>query len=183
MISKISSRAACLAEQNSNPRSFSNCPDLQGGVPELPRRKIRTNPPPGQNTCSFFVHIALGTDARIVTCPQATANMLIEVNETALVSGANRKHLKISTLTELQKVKLARGIAKTAALDYLKSESEFSNFPVQRFVDFNLTQNATYISVCPTPTKVMRNDSKIWRLAQSESDKLRGASLSDEEII
>jgi hypothetical protein len=183
MISKVNSRAACLAEQNSNPRSFSNCPDLQGGVPGLPRRKIRTNPPPGQKTCSFFVHIALGTDARIVTCPQATTNMLIEVNETALLTGANRKHLKISTLTELQRVKLARGVAKTAALDYLKSESEFSNFPLQRFVDFNLTQNATYISICPTPTKVMADDSKIWRLAQSESDKLRVAPLNDEEIL
>lgn len=183
MISKISSRAACLAEQNSNPRSFANCPDLQGGVPVLPRRKIRTNPPPGQNTCSFFAHIALGTDARIASCPQATANMLIEVNETALVTGANRKHLKISTLTELQKVKLAKGIARTAALDYLKSESEFSYFPLQRFVDFNLTQNATYISICPSATKVMPDDSKIWRLAQSESDERRMAPLSDEEII
>ena len=178
MISKISSRAACLAEQNSNPRSFSNCPDLQGGVPGVPRRKIRTNPPPGQNTYSFFAHIALGTDARIAICPQATTNMLIEVNETALLTGANRKHLKISTLTELQKVKLARGVARTAALDYLKSESEFSNFPLQRFVDFNLTQNATYISICPTPTKVMPDDSKIWRLAQSESDKLRVVPLA-----
>ena len=178
MISKISSRAACLAEQNSNPRSFSNCPDLQGGVPKLPRSKIHTNPPPGQNTYSFFAHIALGTDARIATCPQATTNMLIEVNKTALVTGANRKHLKISTLTKLQKVKLARGIARTAALDYLESESEFSYFPLQRFVDFNLTQNATYISIRPSPTKVMPDDSKIWRLAQSESDKLRIVPLA-----
>jgi hypothetical protein len=31
MISKIISRAACLAELTSNPKSFSNCPDLHGG--------------------------------------------------------------------------------------------------------------------------------------------------------
>jgi hypothetical protein len=36
MISKIISRAACLAELTSNPKSFSNCPDLHGGVPGLP---------------------------------------------------------------------------------------------------------------------------------------------------
>jgi hypothetical protein len=36
MISKIISRAACLAELASNPNSFSNCPDLHGGVPRLP---------------------------------------------------------------------------------------------------------------------------------------------------
>jgi hypothetical protein len=35
MISKIISRAACLAELTSNPKSFSNCPDLHGGVPDL----------------------------------------------------------------------------------------------------------------------------------------------------
>ena len=32
MISKTN-RAACLAELASNPKSFSNCPDLHGGVP------------------------------------------------------------------------------------------------------------------------------------------------------
>jgi hypothetical protein len=36
MISKIISRAACLTELTSNPKSFSNCPDLHGGVPGLP---------------------------------------------------------------------------------------------------------------------------------------------------
>jgi hypothetical protein len=31
MILKITSRAACLAELTSNPKSFFNCPDLHGG--------------------------------------------------------------------------------------------------------------------------------------------------------
>ena len=31
MTSEISSRAACLAEFISNPKSFFNCPDLHGG--------------------------------------------------------------------------------------------------------------------------------------------------------
>ena len=39
MTSEISSRAACLAELTSNPKSFSNCPDLHGGVPGLHRKK------------------------------------------------------------------------------------------------------------------------------------------------
>jgi hypothetical protein len=36
MISKIIIRTACLRELVSNPKSFSNCPDLHGGVPDLP---------------------------------------------------------------------------------------------------------------------------------------------------
>jgi hypothetical protein len=31
MSSKITSRAVCLAELTSNPKSFFNCPDLHGG--------------------------------------------------------------------------------------------------------------------------------------------------------
>jgi hypothetical protein len=41
MITKTISRAACLRELASNPKSFSNCPDLHGGVPELARDRIR----------------------------------------------------------------------------------------------------------------------------------------------
>jgi hypothetical protein len=40
MISKIISRAACLRELASNPNSFSNCPDLHGGIPDLPEDRI-----------------------------------------------------------------------------------------------------------------------------------------------
>src|SRR5207249_4026879 len=40
MISKIISRAACLRELASNPKSFSNCPDLHGGVPDFPEDRI-----------------------------------------------------------------------------------------------------------------------------------------------
>ena len=36
MISKIIAGAECLGELASNPKSFSNCPDLHGGVPDLP---------------------------------------------------------------------------------------------------------------------------------------------------
>ena len=178
MISNIKNRAACLAEQTFNPKSYSNCPDLQGGIPGLPRSITRLKPTLVKNTYCFFAHIAFGMDARIVTTPQATTNMLIEVTATALAKTSKRKHLKVSALTALQKVKLATGIAKTAALDYLKSEPRFSNFPLQRFVDFDLIGTPTHISICPPPTKVLPNDSKIWRLAQSESDKLRGEKVS-----
>jgi hypothetical protein len=179
MISNTKSRAECVAEQTFNPKSYSNCPDLQGGIPDLPRRRIRLKPTlVKRNTYCFFAHIAFGMDARIVTTPQATANMLIEVNAAALTNGGKKKHLRVSALTALQKLKLASGIAKTAALDYLKSETEFSNFPLLRFVDFNLVGTPTYISIRPLPTKVLPNDSKVWRLAQSEADKLRGKNVS-----
>jgi hypothetical protein len=41
MISKITSRAACLAELISNPKSFFNCPDLHGG-PGVPGARFRS---------------------------------------------------------------------------------------------------------------------------------------------
>ncbi len=41
MISKTISRAACLAELTSNPKSFFNCPDLHGG-PGLPEGSFRS---------------------------------------------------------------------------------------------------------------------------------------------
>jgi len=52
MISKIISRAACLAELTSNPKSFSNCPDLHGGVPRLPGGKICLKPALGKKSSS-----------------------------------------------------------------------------------------------------------------------------------
>ena len=75
-------------------------------------------------------------------------------------------------------MKLARAIAKAAALDYLKSQREFRKFPVRRFVDLDLTENPTYISIRPAPTKVLPNDSKVWRLAETEAEKVRGKPLS-----
>jgi len=48
MNSKIISRAACLAELTSNPKSFYNCPDLHGG-PGFPEGSFRSGEmdPPG----------------------------------------------------------------------------------------------------------------------------------------
>ena len=125
----------------------------------------------------FFAHVAFATGARRRATPQVTANLLIEVNAIALASGGKDKHLKVSALIESQKMELAAEIARTAAVDYLKSVHEFRGFPVQRFVDFNLTGNPTYISIRPPPTKVLPNDSKVWRLAESEADKLRTEPL------
>ena len=129
-------------------------------------------------THCFFAHIAFATDARVLATAKATANLLIEINDTAFTFGVKEKHLKVSTLTKPQKVELAGEIARTAARDYLKFERAFRKFPVQRFVDFNLTGTPTYISICPPPTKVLPNGSKIWRLAETESDKLRTKPLS-----
>ena len=52
MISKIISGAACLAELTSNPKSFSNCPDLHGGVSDLSEDKICMKPPLGKKRSS-----------------------------------------------------------------------------------------------------------------------------------
>ncbi len=101
------------------------------------------------STHVFFAHVVLAIDARVFVPPQATANLLIEINDRALISGCKERHLKVSALTDLQKVELARAIAKTAALDYLKSEPEFSQLPVQRFVDFNLPYADLYFDPSP----------------------------------
>ena len=42
-----------------------------------------------------------------------------------------------------------------AALEYLKSEAEFRQFPAQRFVNFDLIRPTYYISIRPPPTKTL----------------------------
>ena len=123
-----------------------------------------------------FSHIAFALDARSAT-PQATTNLLIEINDAALACGVRKRHLKVSALREFQKVELAGKIAKVAARSYLKSEREFRKYKGQRFVDFKLTGTPTYISIRPPATKVLPDDAKVWRLAQSEFDKLRTQPL------
>ncbi|MGI8957654.1 MAG: hypothetical protein ACR2II_12180 [Chthoniobacterales bacterium] len=129
------------------------------------------------STHVFFAHVVLAIDARVITPPQATANLLVEIDDRALISGGREKHLKVSALSEHQKVELARKIGKTAALDHLKAEPEFSKLPVQRFVDFNLIHTPTYISIAPLPDKVLPNGSKVWRLAETEAEKVRSKPL------
>jgi len=48
MIPKIISRAAVLRELASNPKSFSNCPDLHGGVSDLSEDRICMKPALGK---------------------------------------------------------------------------------------------------------------------------------------
>ncbi|MDQ2918466.1 MAG: hypothetical protein M3R10_01130 [Verrucomicrobiota bacterium] len=130
------------------------------------------------STHVFFGHMVLAIDARVVVPPQATVNLLVEVNDRTLLRGGKERDLKVSALTDLQKVELAREIAQTAALDYLKSEPEFSKLPVQRFVDFNLAHTPTYISIRPPPSKILLDGSIVCRLAETEAEKLRSKPLS-----
>jgi CRP/FNR family transcriptional regulator, cyclic AMP receptor protein len=126
----------------------------------------------------FFAHVAFALEARAHATPQATANLLIEINDTAVTSCARKKHLKVSELTDSQKMELAREIAMAGALSYLRSQNEFREFPARRFVNLDLVRPPTYISIRPPPSKVLRDGSKIWRLAETEADKLRGEPLS-----
>ena len=130
------------------------------------------------STHVFFAHVVLAIDARVITPPQATANLLVEIDDRALISGGREKHLKVAALSEHQKVELARKIGKSATRNYLKSEPEFSKLPVQRFVDFNLIHTPTYISIAPLPDKVLPNGSKVWRLAETDAEKVRSKPLS-----
>ena len=126
----------------------------------------------------FFAHVAFAFDSRAHAAPQATANLLIEVDDKILASASKEKHPKKATVTDSHKAGRAGEIAMAAALEYLKSESEFRDFPSQRFVNFELTKPPTYISVCPPPSKTLADGTKVWRLAESEADKLRGEPRS-----
>jgi hypothetical protein len=126
----------------------------------------------------FFAHVAFALDARAHAAPQATANLLIEINDTTLRAYVKKKHAKLSAFTDSQKMELAGEIAMAAALDYLKSEATLRQFPAQRFVNFDLIRPQSYISIRPPPTKVLPNGSKVWRLEESEASKLRGEPLS-----
>lgn len=126
----------------------------------------------------FFAHIAFALDARAHAAPQATANLLIEINDKTLTSSGRKKHFKVSALTDSQKAELAGEIAMAAALDYLKSEAALRQFPAQRFVNFDLIRPQSYISIRPPATRVLPNGSKVWRLEESEASKLRGEPLS-----
>ncbi|MBA3961588.1 MAG: hypothetical protein H0X40_06775 [Chthoniobacterales bacterium] len=129
------------------------------------------------NTYCFFAHVVLAIDARVLTPPEATANLLIEINDKALMSAIKERHLKVSELTDLQKQELAREIGKAAAVEELKSDPEFRKLPVQRFVDFNLAPTPTYISIRPPSSKISPNGCRVCRLAESEADKLRSKPL------
>jgi CRP/FNR family transcriptional regulator, cyclic AMP receptor protein len=125
----------------------------------------------------FFAHVAFALEARAHASPQATANLIVEINDRALASAADKKQVKVPALTDPQKTELVGEIAMAAALDYLKSEKEFRQFPTQRFVNFDLIR-PSYISIRPPPTKVLQNGAKVWRLAQTEADELRGEARS-----
>ena len=126
----------------------------------------------------FFAHVAFALEDRAHAAPQATANLLIDVDDKTLAAAAKKKHLKVSALTDSENAKLAGEIARAAALDYLKSEAEFRQFPAQRFVNFDVI-HPSYISIRPPPTKVLPDGSRVWRVAQSEADKLRGEPFSE----
>ncbi|HWM25311.1 MAG TPA: cyclic nucleotide-binding domain-containing protein [Chthoniobacterales bacterium] len=122
---------------------------------------------------NFFAHVAFAFDARSHATPLATANLLIEVEERAVKAHDRHRHVKVSERSDVHAAEVAGEIAMAAALSFLKAEPEFRTFTAQRFVNFDLIR-PTHISVRPPPTKVLPDGSKIWRLAESEADKLRG---------
>ncbi|MEY2495363.1 MAG: hypothetical protein QOJ45_1855 [Verrucomicrobiota bacterium] len=136
------------------------------GPRHLPRLSI------AQSHC-FFAHVAFAFDIRSHATPQATANLLIEVDDKAVRAHDSHKHVKPAEQGGPHSTEVASEIAMAAAVEYLKGETEFRSFPAQRFVNFDLIR-PTHISVRPPATKVLPDGSKIWRLAESEADKLRG---------
>jgi CRP/FNR family cyclic AMP-dependent transcriptional regulator len=126
---------------------------------------------------NFFAHVAFAFDARSHATPLATANLLIEVDDKTVRADDRHKHLKVSEPSDAHAAEVAGEIAMAAALEYLRAEPEFRPFPAQRFVTFDLIR-PTHISIRPPATKVLPNGSKIWRLAESEADKLRGEPRS-----
>jgi len=124
----------------------------------------------------FFSHVAFGIDPRAHAAPHATANLLIEIDDKTLTSSVKKKRLKVSDVS--QKAELAGKIAMAAAAKYFKAQPEFGQFPVRRFVNFDLIRPQSYISIRPPPARVLSNGAKIWRVEESEADKLRGEPRS-----
>jgi CRP-like cAMP-binding protein len=124
-------------------------------------------------TYNFFAHVAFAFDFRSHATPQSTANLLIEVEDKTVRAHDSHKHFKSAEQSGAPAAEVASEIAMAAAVEYLKSEAEFRPFPAQRFVNFDLIQ-PTHISIRPPATKVLPDGSKIWRLAETEADKLRG---------
>jgi CRP-like cAMP-binding protein len=124
-------------------------------------------------TYTFFAHVAFAFDARSHATPQATANLLVEVEDKTVRAHDRHKHRKVSEPGDAHSTDVAGEIAMATALQYLKGEPEFRSFPAQRFVNFDLI-HPTHISISPPATKVLPNGLKIWRLAETEADKLRG---------
>lgn len=155
-----------------------NVPTLSkgAGIPTIGRSPAQTHHRPRftitQPDC-FFAHVCFAFDAHSHATPQATANLLIEVEEKTVRAHDRHKHSKSSTPGSAHSLEVAGEIAMAAALHYLKGEPEFRPFPAQRFVNFDLI-HPTHISVRPPPTKVLPDGCRIWRLAEDEADKLRG---------
>ena len=124
-------------------------------------------------TYTFFAHVAFAFDARSHATPQATANLLIEVEDRAVKAHDRHEHIKVSKRSDAHSAEVAGEIAMAAALEYVKGEPEFRPFPAQRFVNFDLVR-PTHISIRPPPNRVLHDGSKVWRLAENEADKLRG---------
>jgi len=121
----------------------------------------------------FFAHVAFAFDRRSHAAPQATANLLIEVEDKVVRAHDKNEHVKGSEPGDAHSAEVAGEIAMAAALEYLKGEPDFRPFPAQRFVEFDRIR-PTHISIRPPPTKILPDGSKIWRLRESEADKLRG---------
>jgi CRP-like cAMP-binding protein len=122
---------------------------------------------------TFFAHVAFAFDTRSHATPQATANLLIEVQDETVRAHDRRKHLPACEPGDAHSIEVAGEIGMAAASAYLKTEPEFGSFPAQRFVNFDQIR-PTHISIRPPPITVLRDGSKIWRLAECDADKLRG---------
>ena len=146
------------------------------GQPTLHSAPVRIHDLPRFTTAQpycFFTHVAFAFDSSSHATPQATANLLIEVEDKAVRAHDRHKHVRVSTPGDTHSIEVAGEIAMAAARHYLKGEPEFRAFPAQRFVDFDMIRS-THISVRPPPAKVLHDGSKIWRLVEGEADKLRG---------
>ena len=126
----------------------------------------------------FFTHVAFGFDRKTHATPHATANVLAEADQKTLRSAARKKHLDFAKLTNSKRAELAAEIALAAVARYLKSAPEFRQYPEQRFVEFALIRPQSYISLAPSPAKILPNGAKVWRVEENEADELRSEPLS-----
>ena len=175
LMSPLPSTSAVSLRKNLVPLDFSLV--RPNGNRAMKRAGAKRLPRTGAKVYSFFAHIAFAYSAGSHATPQRTVNLLIEVPDRALSALLKKRALRPAALQDSQATELAGEIAMAAALGYVRSENEFRQFPARRFVNFDLVR-PTYISIHLPADKVLRDGSSIWRIEESDADKLRGEPLS-----
>src|SRR5256714_7023649 len=102
----------------------------------------------------FFAHVCFAYDSRSHATPQATANLLIEVQEKAVRAHDRHQHVKHSAPGDIHAIEVAGGNAQAAGLDFFWDGPQIPSFSTPHFLNFSLV-HLTHTSVLPPPPNIL----------------------------